>query len=49
MARGDIEQVVGGSGLQTPELVDQGLTGCPGEERADDIRINDIKKGVASF
>ena len=46
---GDVEQVTGGTGLQTAELVDQGLTGCPGEERADDIRINDIKKGVASF
>ena len=46
---GDIEQVVGGTGLQTAELVDQGLTGCPGEERADDVLVNDIRKGVASF
>ena len=49
VVRGDVEQVTGGTGLQTAELVDQGLTDCPGEERADDVRINDIKKGVASF
>ena len=29
--------------------MDQGLTGCPIEEHADDVRVNDIKKGVASF
>ena len=46
---GNVEQVVGGTGLQTAELVDQGLTGCPNEERADDIRVNGIRKGVASF
>ena len=44
---GDVEQVAGGTGLQTTELVDQGLTGCPREERADDVRIDDIRKGVA--
>ena len=49
VVRGDVEQVAGGSGLQTAKLMDQGLRGCPGEERADDVRINDIKKGVASF
>ena len=49
MVRGDVEQVTGGSGLQTAELVDQGLTGCPGEEHVDDVCINDIRKGVASF
>ena len=26
---GDVEQVVGGTGLQAAKLVDQGLTGCP--------------------
>ena len=46
---GDIEQVVGGMGLQTAELMDQGLTGCPKEECADDVHVNDIRKGVASF
>ena len=49
MVRGDVEQVAGGTGLQTAELVDQGLIGCLGEESADDVRINDIRKGVASF
>ena len=29
--------------------MDQGLTGCPREERADDVHINDIRKGVASL
>ena len=47
MVRGDVKQVAGGSGLHTIELVDQGLVGCPGEERADDVRVDDIKKGVA--
>ena len=49
MVCGDVEQVVGGAGLQTAKLVDQGLTGCPGEERADDIHVDDIREGVASF
>ena len=49
VVHGDVEQVAGGTRLQTTELVDQGLTSCPGEESADDVRINDIRKGVASF
>ena len=49
MVHGDVEQVTGGIGLQKAELVNQGLIGCPGEEHADDVRVNDIKKGVASF
>ena len=32
VVHGDVEQVTGGTGLQTAELVDQGLTGCPKEE-----------------
>ena len=46
---GDVEQVTDGMGLQTDKLVDQRLTGCPGEERADDVCVNDIRKGVVSF
>ena len=46
---GDVEQVMGGTGLQAAELVDQGLKGCPREERIDDVRVNDIRKGIASF
>ena len=46
---GDVEQVAGGTGFQTAKLVDQGLTGCPREECADDVHVDDIKKGVASF
>ena len=49
VVRGDIEQVAGGSELQTAKLVDQRLTGCPRDECADDVRIDDIEKGVASF
>ena len=49
MVHGDVEQVAGGTGLQTTELVDQGLAGCPREEGADDVRVDDIKKAVASF
>ena len=47
MVHGDVEQVVGGMGLHTAKLVDQGLVGCPREERADDIHVDDIQKGVA--
>ena len=47
MVRGDVKQVAGGTGLHTAKLVDQGLVGRPREERADDVRIDDIKKGVA--
>ena len=46
---GHIEQVTGRPGLQTAELVDQGLAGCLGEERAEDVRIDNIRKGVALF
>ena len=34
-------------GHHTAELVDQGLVDCPSEERVDDVRIDDIRKGVA--
>ena len=43
---GDVKQVTGGTGLQTVELVDQGVAGCPREERTNDVRVDDIKKGV---
>ena len=43
MVCGNVEQVTGGLGLQTAKLVDQGLIGCPREECADDIRVNDIR------
>ena len=47
MVRGGVEQVTGGMGLHTAELVDQGLVGCPREEHTDDVHIDDIRKGVA--
>ena len=46
---GDIEQVTGGTGLQEAKLVDQGLVGCPREECVDDVRVDDIREGVASL
>ena len=46
---GDIEQVVGGTRLQASKLVHQGLVGCPREECTDDIRVDDIREGVASL
>ena len=49
VVHGDVKQVAGGLGLQTAELVDQGLIGCPRKECADDVSIDDIRKGVASF
>ena len=49
MGCGDVEQVAGGTGLQTTELVDQGLTGCPRKEHTDDVHVDDIRKEVASF
>ena len=39
---GDVEQVTGGMGLQAAKLMDQGLVGCPREEGADDVYVNDI-------
>ena len=47
VVRGDVEQVAGGTGLHTAELVDQGLAGCYREESADDVHVDDIRKGVA--
>ena len=46
---GDVEQVVGGTGLHAAKLVDQGLAGCPGEECTDEVHVDDIRKGVALF
>ena len=46
---GDVEQVVGGTGLQASKLVDQGLVGRPREKCADDVCIDDIREGVASL
>ena len=37
MVRGDVKLVTGGVGLQTTELVDQGLTSCPREERVENL------------
>ena len=47
MVCGDVEQVAGGIGLHTAALVDQGLVGCLREERTDDVRVDDIRQGVA--
>ena len=44
---GHVEQVTGGTGLQAAKLVDQGLASCPREECADNVHVDDIKKGVA--
>ena len=49
MVSGDVEQVVVGMGLQASKLVDQGLAGCPREECTNDVRIDDIREGVASL
>ena len=49
MVSGDIEQVVGGTGLQATKLVDQGLAGRLGEECVDDVCVDDIREGVASL
>ena len=49
VVHGDVKQVAGGPRLQTAKLVDQRLTGCPREECADDVRIDDIRKGIALF
>ena len=46
---GDVKQVTGGTGLQAAKLVDQGLAGHPREECTDDVRVDDIREGVASF
>ena len=47
VVHGNVEQVTCGTGLHTAELVDQGLAGCLREEHADDVCIDDIRKGVA--
>ena len=47
MVHGDVKRVAGGTGLRTADLVDHGLAGCPREEHADDVRINNIRQGVA--
>ena len=49
VVHGDVEQVPGGTGLQATKLVDQGLAGCPSEESADDVHVNNIREGVALF
>ena len=49
MVSGDVELVVGGTGLQAAKLMDQGLTSCPREECTDDVRVDNIREGVASL
>ena len=49
VVHGDVEQVTGGPGLQAAKLVDQGLAGRPREECVDDVRVDDIREGVASL
>ena len=49
VVRGDVEQVTGGTGLQAAKLVDKGLVVRPGEERVDDIYVDDVREGVASL
>ena len=41
---GDVKQVTGGMGFQAAKLVDEGLTVRPGEERADDVCVDDIRE-----
>ena len=40
---------MGGTGFQAAKLVDQGLAVRLGEERADDVCVDDIGEGVASL
>jgi hypothetical protein len=42
MAGGDVEELLGGPQTFLPQLVNQGLIGSPGQERADDIDISDV-------
>ena len=35
---------MGGSELQAAKLMDQGLVGCPREECADDVHVDDIRE-----
>ena len=49
MVGGDVEQVTGGTRFQAAKLVDRGLTVRPGEERADDVCVDDIRERVASL
>ena len=49
MVCGNVEQVTGGTGLKAAKLVDQGLTGRPGEECADNVHVNNIRERVASL
>ena len=49
MVSGDVEQVAGATGLQAVKLVDQGLVGRPGEKCTNDVRVDDIREGVASL
>ena len=49
VVRADVEWVTGGMRLQAAKFVDQGLAGCPEEECADDVHVDDIRKGIAPF
>jgi hypothetical protein len=47
MAGGDIEELLGGPRTLSPQLVNQGLVGSPGQEHADDVGINDVGQLIA--
>ena len=49
MVSGDIEQVVGGTGLPAAKLVDQGIAGYSRAECTDDVHVDNIREGVASL
>ena len=44
-----VKQVTGGTGFQAAKLVDKGLAVRPGEERADDVCVDNVREGVASL
>jgi hypothetical protein len=47
VVRGDVQDLTGGVRLSIAELVNEELASGPCEERANDVRVNDVRERVA--
>jgi hypothetical protein len=47
VVRGDVQELVGGVQLPAAKFVNEGLAGGPGEERADNVCVDDVREGIA--
>jgi hypothetical protein len=47
VVRGDVHELMGDARLSAVELINEGLAGGPGEERTDDVCVDDVREIIA--